>query len=185
MELSEFDLFYKPRTTIKAQALADFVVEMSVQEGNAMELVHIPSPDAEAKGWKLYLDGSSSQLGCGAGLVLIDLKGIRMEYALKFDFPATNNKVEYEALLIGLKLAREVGANKLTVYTDSQLVAGQVAGDMTVKDPGLAKYLEQVKKLQDLFGELKVEKIPRSENSRADYLSKLDSVMDKSSHRSI
>ena len=60
IELSEFDVVYRPRPAIKAQALADFIVETSFREP-IRELV-----DPEQPLWTLHVDGAANQDGCGA-----------------------------------------------------------------------------------------------------------------------
>ncbi|KAL0462841.1 UNVERIFIED_CONTAM: hypothetical protein Slati_0171700 [Sesamum latifolium] len=89
MELSEYDISYIPRTTIKAQALADFVSEMA---GISLE----DSPKDEK--WLLHIDGSFTIQGSGAGKVITSPQGEDLEFAIKFDFKASNNEAEYEAL---------------------------------------------------------------------------------------
>ena len=74
--------------------------------------------------WALYVDGSSNMSGTGAGLILVNPKEIIMEYALHFKFSVTNNRAEYEALIVGLKIAKELEVDRLQVYSDSQLVVG-------------------------------------------------------------
>ena len=54
--------------------------------------------------WGLYVDGYSNEGGSGAGLILVSPEGHRMYYALRFSFKASNNEVEYKALIAGLKL---------------------------------------------------------------------------------
>ena len=63
--------------------------------------------------WTLYVDGASNVKRSKAGIILEGPDNIVLEQALKFNFKASNNQVEYEALIAGLKLAREVGAKKL------------------------------------------------------------------------
>ncbi|KAI5333123.1 hypothetical protein L3X38_023253 [Prunus dulcis] len=62
------------------------------------------------------------KLGCGADLVLISLDKVALEYALRFKFQASNNEAEYEALLAGLRLAKERDAKQIQIFSDSQLV---------------------------------------------------------------
>ncbi|KAK2999168.1 hypothetical protein RJ639_022612 [Escallonia herrerae] len=100
VELGEFDIKYKPRTTIKAQALADFIVECTLPE-EPPQLVIYAAPDP----WNLYVDGSLALGSSGAGLILISPEGFTIEYALRFGFQASNNAAEYEALLAGIRLA--------------------------------------------------------------------------------
>ena len=58
-------------------------------------------------------------MASGAEIVLISTKDVTLEYALQFSFPTTNNEVEYEALIIGLKLAKELRTPALQVFNDS------------------------------------------------------------------
>ncbi|KAL0451714.1 UNVERIFIED_CONTAM: hypothetical protein Slati_1149500 [Sesamum latifolium] len=102
VELSEYDISYLPRTTIKAQALADFVSEM-------MEMT-IKEASQDQK-WLLHVDGSSTAQGSGAGIVITTPQGEDLEFAIKFDFKASNNEAEYEALVIGLRTAHRILAH--------------------------------------------------------------------------
>ena len=69
--------------------------------------------------WELYVEESSNECGSGSGLILISPKGHQMHCALRFGFQASNNKVEYEALIAGLKLAKEMKVESLEIYSDS------------------------------------------------------------------
>ena len=73
------------------------------------------------------MDSSSNMSGTGAGLILISLEGIITEYALRFEFSATNNGAEYEALIARLRIAKELGVDRLQVHSDSQLVVDKSA----------------------------------------------------------
>jgi hypothetical protein len=72
--------------------------------------------------WKMYFDGACSKEGSGAGIVFISpsKEVIPMSYKLEFD--TTNNISEYEALLLGLKAARDMGIDKLSIFGDSELI---------------------------------------------------------------
>ena len=70
---------------------------------------------------------------------------IQIRYAVKLKYNATNNAVEYKTLLTGLKLAIKVRAERLKVYSDSQLVVNQVKGMYQVKEPSIAQYVQKVK----------------------------------------
>ena len=72
---------------------------------------------------------------------------IQIKYAVKLQYNATNNATEYEALLTGLKLAIEVKAEHLKIYSDSQLVVNQVKGTYQVKEPSIIKYVQKAKQL--------------------------------------
>ena len=76
----------------------------------------------DAGPWILYIYGASNKNGFGAGMMLISPEGHKIHYALCFRFLASNNEVDYEALIAGLHLARELQAHNLRVYNDSQLI---------------------------------------------------------------
>ena len=101
VELSEFDIKYEPRGLIKGQIFADFVVELS------SEATQVEGDDFR---WVLLVDGSSNQQGSGAGVILEGPNGVLIEQSLRFAFKASNNQAEYEALIAGIFLAKEMGA---------------------------------------------------------------------------
>ncbi|KAL0378438.1 UNVERIFIED_CONTAM: Retrovirus-related Pol polyprotein from transposon [Sesamum radiatum] len=71
------------------------------------------------------------------------------EYALHFDFKASNNEAEYEALTVGIKMALDAGAKNIIAYTDSQLVTKQMEGEYEVKEGRMKDYLQKGGKIQD------------------------------------
>ena len=123
VELGQFDIHFRPRTIIKGQALADFVVEFIYKAKGATKEAH---ENVKQQWWKLYVDSSSNDYGAGAGLMLISPEGLKITCALKFDFKASNNEAEYEALLAGLRLAKELKVGHLQIFSDPQLVVKQV-----------------------------------------------------------
>jgi ribonuclease HI len=74
----------------------------------------------------MYFDGSYTLKGAGADVVLIPLKGDVIKYAIQLEFPATNNITEYEGLVNGLQLAKDLSIWWLLIRGDSQLVVKQV-----------------------------------------------------------
>ena len=83
---------------------------------------------------------------------------------------ATNNVAEYRALLLGLELARDLGATEVEVVNDSELVARQIGGEYKVKHAGLKPlYADAMRSLRDFDG-WAVRAVRREENSRADEL---------------
>ncbi|XP_064950487.1 uncharacterized protein LOC135604763 [Musa acuminata AAA Group] len=167
VELGKHDIRYVPRTAIKAQAVADFIAELTQIEERDLE----QTPEA----WTLYVDGLASSRGAGAGLVLLAPDGRSFERSLRFRFKATNNEAEYEALLAGLRLALETQVAAIHVLTDSQLVVEQLCGGYEARDPTMAKYLARVKDLSTKFPYFTLSNVPREENERADALAKLAS----------
>ncbi|XP_072087050.1 uncharacterized protein [Arachis hypogaea] len=174
IELSQYDLSYEPRHAIKVQEMADFLVEVT---GNPTEV-------ADTR-WKFHVDGASNQMSGGAGIILESPAGVIYEQSVKFEFPVSNNQAEYEALLGGLVLAREVGATRLEVCSDSQVVTAQVNGSYQARDSLLQKYLERVKELSKQFEEVAVQHVLRERNTRADLLSKLASTKPGTGNRSL
>lgn len=116
IELSEFDIKYQPRHAIKAQALTDFIAEFTLGYDD-LEVV-------EDKKWIIHVDGSSTQHAGGIGVVLQSPEGDRLTYKVRLQYQTTNNEVEYETLLKGLKLAKSIEAKSILILGDSQLVMG-------------------------------------------------------------
>ena len=88
------------------------------------------------------MDGSSNASGASARLILVNPKGIIAEYALRFEFSATNNGAEYEALIAGLKIDKELKVDRLQVYSNSQLVVRQISSSYEAQEKSMMKYLE-------------------------------------------
>nr|GEV87694.1 reverse transcriptase domain-containing protein [Tanacetum cinerariifolium] len=126
--------------------------------------------------WILFTDGSSCTDGSEAGLILTNPKGVEFTYALRFRFDATNNETEYEALIAGLRIAEQMGVKNLQANVDSCLVANQ--GDRTydAKEVEMIRYPEKVITLTNSFNAFSIRQIPRSENKKADALSKIAST---------
>ncbi|GKU88726.1 hypothetical protein SLEP1_g2955 [Rubroshorea leprosula] len=112
------------------------------------------TPNPEPNDWTLYVDGVSSSKGSRAGALLIGPYGYRSEHALKFNFDATNNMAEYEALLLGLQLALELKVMVIQMYSDSQLVVNQVNSICEVVDLVMMKYVALVAELKSVFVEV-------------------------------
>ncbi|XP_057739852.1 uncharacterized protein LOC130956943 [Arachis stenosperma] len=162
IELSEFDISYQPRGTIKPQWLADFVAELTSSH-----------PEQVNQTWTLFVDGASNPQGSGAGILLESSDGIILEHSLRFSFKASNNQAEYEALIAGLRLAADLNIKNLTILCDSLLVVQQVNRSFQVKDQILQRYLDVVQQLLTNFLKVTIHHIPREQNHRADVLSKL------------
>ncbi|XP_057444495.1 uncharacterized protein LOC130736721 [Lotus japonicus] len=174
VELSEYDIQYEPRGQITIQNLIDFVAELTPTEGEKTQ-----------GEWVLSVDGSSNDTGSGAGITIESPDKMVIEQSLKFEFKASNNQSEYEALIAGLRLAIELCVQKLFIKGDSQLVVKQVKGENQVKDPQLSKYLEVVHRLMMEIEKIRIEHIPRSQNERANVLVKLASTGRLGNHQTV
>jgi len=172
VELSEFNIRYEPHGPSKAQCLLDFV----------NDLQRTPEEDQ----WTLYVDGSSNLKGAGASIMLEGPNDILVEKSLYFSFKTSNNQAEYEAILAGLSLARKVGVKSLTCKTYSKLTVGHLNDEFQIKDPTLLQYYHLVQKvIQSAFEQVRIQHIPKSENVKADILSKQANTKLKSRHRSL
>ncbi|KAL2250220.1 UNVERIFIED_CONTAM: Retrovirus-related Pol polyprotein from transposon [Sesamum indicum] len=172
VELGPYDIDYQPRTAQKAQVLADFVMELSSD---------LKSPlvaKEQVSKWMLHVDGASNANNGGAGILIQGPKGVEIEVAARLSFPVTNNEAEYEALIIGLELAYDAGARDLAVFTDSQLITLQIEGTYETREKTMTSYREIVKQLMNKFDKCSVLQVHRTENDKADALSKFGAVMD-------
>ncbi|XP_061375349.1 uncharacterized protein LOC133317499, partial [Gastrolobium bilobum] len=132
IELLEYDIIYEPRQAIKVQVLADFLVEMT----------HLHEAE-DSVDWVIYVDRSSNIKGSGVGVIVESPQGITVEHSIHFGFKASNNQAEYEAVIAGLAMAKDLGATNITLKSDSQLVIAQVQGSYQTKETLMIKYLEK------------------------------------------
>jgi hypothetical protein len=91
-------------------------------------------------------------------------------------FRGSNNVAEYEALVHGLKLAKEIGIQRILCFGDSDLVVHQVSGEWDTKDANMASYRFYVQQLCGFFEGCEFRHVPRANNNEADRLSKIGST---------
>ncbi|KAM1936384.1 hypothetical protein ACFX15_013659 [Malus domestica] len=105
LALSEFSFQYVPQRAVKGQAIADFLAE---HQESRDEIINIPGTLEKAS---------------GAGIVIINPQWIYHYYSFLLDYQGnTNNRAEYEALIIGLEVLMDLGAMEVEVFGDSELV---------------------------------------------------------------
>ncbi|KAH7856658.1 hypothetical protein Vadar_003985 [Vaccinium darrowii] len=142
-----------------------------------------PNPEMPEKNepqpWLFLIDGSKTKEANGAGIVLQSPDGTKLKYALRFQFNATNNQAEYEALITGIQLAKAMGTKCLAVISDSQLIIGQVNGEHEAKEESIGKYLNLVKKLAKSFEKFCISQVPREENLEEYQVARLVTVKDE------
>ena len=85
-----------------------------------------------------------------------------MNCALRFRFKASNNEVEYEALIAGLKLAKEMKVESLDIFSDSQFIMCQTNEEYLAREEKMIAYLLKAKKLLGLLSSYMIRQIPRS-----------------------
>lgn len=148
--------------------LADALIALSD------ELASLKSPPSHLK-VIAYSDGASSgnpgMAGCGALITSED--GTDLLEGSRYIGRATNNVAEYEAAILALEKARELGATEVELRLDSELVAKQIKGEYRVKDPTLAKLHQRLKRLAGHFSILEVTHVKRKYNKKADNLANL------------
>src|SRR5438105_3470581 len=99
----------------------------------------------------MYFDGSRSYDRSGTGIVIISPRGKKLHYVVRFDFPATNNVAEYEALLAGLRVCKSIGVQHLMVCSNSQLIVQQYNKEYQCTEESMVKYLLEVRKFEKYF----------------------------------
>ena len=117
--------------------------------------------------WSINFDGSCGKTGSGAGIWIHNTKE---GHSFRLEFQCTNNIAEYEALLIGLHMLRDLGANRITAQGDSELVIKQIKGEYLAKNPRLREYRNAALDILKTFEKYELIYIPRIQNSLANEL---------------
>jgi ribonuclease HI len=168
-ELSGYHITFEPRTAIKSQVLADFIVDWTGP---------ITQPDTPAeKVWTIHCDGAWCHAGAGAAAVITSPTGVKHRYAAHLSFAlesdrCTNNVAEYKAVILDLRKLRALGVTTCIIKTDSKVVVGQVEKDYAAKDPALMQYLTAVRSLERQFKGFTLQNVDRAKNEEADALAK-------------
>jgi len=118
----------------------------------------------------LFFDGSTCDRGAGIGIVLISPRGRKYEFSLPIVATSTNNQAEYQALIKGLELLKEIHADAVEVFGDSMLVINQLAGSYECRSEVLITYYEKSMQLLREFKDFRLEHIPRLHNEEANRL---------------
>jgi ribonuclease HI len=163
VELGALNIDLKPRTAIKSHALVDFMAEWRDNQ--------LPTPTERPEHWVMYFDGSLKLEGAGAGVLLISPTGEQFKYVLQIFWKVSNNEVEYEALLHGLRLAASPG-----IYGDSAVVINKVKKSWDRNKENMDAYCLKVHDLENKFYGLEFHHVVRDNNVAADVLSKLGST---------
>jgi ribonuclease HI len=118
----------------------------------------------------MFFDGASSSIGVGAGAVFKSPSQETISLSYKLEFEVTNNVAEYEALVLGLRAAKEMGIKEIAVFGDAELVVQQVKNVYQTKHPRLKNYRNEVWDLIDsFFLGFNISFIPWEENAPADF----------------
>ncbi|CAN6695758.1 unnamed protein product [Malus baccata var. baccata] len=127
--------------------------------------------------WKLYFDGSYTQKASEAGIVIINPQGIHHYYSFLLDYQGnTNNRAEYEALIIGLEILMDLGAVEVEVFGDSELVINQLNGEFKCRHITMAGYYLATTQLLSFWDfDISVSHVPRGSNLAANEMAQLAS----------
>jgi len=118
--------------------------------------------------WHLEFDGSVNKLGAGVGVWIYNLENDHSEgHAYRLNFKCTNNMAEYEAFILGLELVRKLGAIRVSIMGDFELVIKHIKFVYMTKDPRLSCYIGTIIEILNTFLETKVVVIPRKHNMQA------------------
>ena len=107
--------------------------------------------------WEVYTDGVVNQKGTGVGIFLVSPEKIVVEKSLWLGFPATNNEAEYEALLARMAMVGKLGGEVAEVYSNSELVVGQVNGKFEARDIRMQGYFIKVRHARSCFKSFSLE----------------------------
>ncbi|XP_070667982.1 uncharacterized protein [Malus domestica] len=203
LALSEFSFQYIPKRAVKGQAIADFLTE---HQESQSEVINIPGslevtsiwipPREDISGkedwvqqeirrvaglwitpWKLYFDGSHTQKASGAGIVIVNPHRVYHYYSFLLDYEGnTNNRAEYEALIIGLEILMDLGAAEVEVFGDSELVINQLNCEFKCRHITMAGYYLAATQLLSFWdSEISVNHVPRGSNLAANEMAQLAS----------
>ncbi|WJZ81616.1 hypothetical protein VitviT2T_001450 [Vitis vinifera] len=183
--LTEFDIHYVTQKSIRGSVVADHLTSLPVLDGRAID-DDFPDEDVAAvtslSGWRMYFDGAANHSGYGIGVLLISPHGDHIPRSVRLAFsdrhPATNNIVEYEACILGLETALELGIRQMEVFGDSNLVLRQIQGEWKTRDVKLKPYHAYLELLVGRFDDLRYTHLPRAQNQFADALATLASMID-------
>ncbi|MEJ5328637.1 MAG: ribonuclease HI family protein [Desulfobaccales bacterium] len=128
--------------------------------------------ERETGAWRLYVDGASrgNPGPAGAGVVLLDPAGQVAAEASRFLGRTTNNVAEYQALLLGLELARRHGVTYLEIFADSELLVRQLTGRYQVRSPHLKPLYQAARQALTSIPAWRLTHVPRQQNQAADRL---------------
>ena len=113
--------------------------------------------------WTLYFDGAKSKEGARAGFLLVDPQGNKTCIACRMEFNCTNNTVEYEALIQGLKKAIDLDIKELIAYDDSEIIVRQVHNSIHFLSEYLQNYQREVWNLISYFDAFNIISVPRTQ----------------------
>ncbi|XP_074300241.1 uncharacterized protein LOC141631474 [Silene latifolia] len=165
---------------VKGQAIADFFADYPLPAeweisddlpGEEIFYMDVLPP------WQMYFDGGAIKDGAGAGVVFVTPQNHLMPYSFTLTQLCSNNKEEYQAHILGLQMAIEIGVRDMDIYGGSKLRVNQVLGEYEVKKEDLIPYHQQPLQLLNQLDDIHVGHVPRSANKLADALANLAATL--------
>jgi ribonuclease HI len=121
--------------------------------------------------WKMFFDGASSKDVAGAGVGLVSPTHEAISLSYKLEFEATNNVAEYEDIVLGLRVAKDMGIKEISVFRDVELIVKKIRNLYQAKHPRIRTYRNEVWDLIDsFFLDFNISYIPREKNVMIDSL---------------
>ncbi|CAM8911187.1 unnamed protein product [Rhodiola kirilowii] len=176
MLLKQYDLVFVPQKATKGQAIADFFADHPVPAEWEFS-IDLPGEDIfyidVLPSWQMFFDGAVRRDGAGAGVVFVSPENHLLPFLFTLTQLCSNNMAEYQALLLGLQMARQIRIDEMDIYGDSQLVINQVLGEYEVRKDDLIPYHRHATQLLNEFDSISIGHVPRSANKLADALANL------------
>ena len=123
----------------------------------------------------MYFDDALNLDSTSAGILFISPRGEQLKYVLQLLFKATNNTVEYEVLIHGLRIVASLGIKRLLAYGDSKVVIQQVNKDWDCTQEKMDAYCKEIRRLEAHSYSLEFHHVLWDCNMKVDVLSKLGS----------
>ena len=117
--------------------------------------------------WTVHTDGSSVQKKSGVEVIITSLEGDILKYEVQLQFPATDNELEYEAILTRLRVARSLKAKNVLLKSLSKLVIGHINGEYEARESRMQRYLKLTNQMIGELERVNFIQVPWSQNSEA------------------
>lgn len=156
---------------LKSQAIENLLAQFPGKEEFPLDeevLGEVATVEVAANEWVVEFDQFSTANSGGVGVVLYHREGETIALSFKIEFSCSNNTAEYEAYLIGLAMALEMGVQHLKIVGDSNLVVCQAKRSFSLKEPSLAPYRTLTQRMDEKFYMFRIDHAQRSENKYAD-----------------
>jgi ribonuclease HI len=167
VELSGYNIIFEPRTAIKSQVLADFIVDWTGPVG--------PHQEHAETIWTIHCDGAWCHPGASVAAIITSPARVKYRYVARLRFAlesdrCTNNIAEYEAVILELSKLRTLGVNRCIIKTYSKVVVGQIEKEYLAKELVLMQYFAAVHGLEKQFKGFTLQHVERNKNEEADTL---------------